>query len=355
MHWRPLIDSSLVITVVIYAVLCMFAIAGGIFGIVLFWLLALSLWRYCYSVLRSVAQGKSSIPPVSIEDMNFSNEFVLIAHFLMFPALTVAIHQVSPFGTESVGQLLNFVLVILIIFVFPASAAVMGLTSNLVAAVKPSVITPVIRILGRDYFILVGVCSGLGFLSYLIQAVLLSTLGSAWALPVIMLAIWTLLAVFALIGASIHAHRDDFVIPGVLMTQDEREAKDREKGWHATLDLAYASIRSGLVTEGYRTLKQFIAENGDSLELQYWLFENMLEWEDQEPALRIGVHLIEQLMEESLPRAFELYVRCHSLSSDFSIGAETASKLADYAQEIGRFGLASELSAQAEGRSSVRR
>jgi len=344
MNYRHLIDASLLMTVVVYGILFSLAIAGGIFGIVLFWLLALSLWRYGYAVLRSVAQGKPSIPPLSVEDMNFANEFVLVAHFLMFPALAVFINQTSPFGTDSAGQLLSSIVVLLILFLFPASAAVMGLTSIRIASLRPRTVISVIKLLGRDYLILVSSCLGLSGLSYFMQAVLLARFGSLWGVGAIMFAIWTFLAVFAFIGASLHAHRNEVVIPGMPVSRDELDANELKKERQTVLDRAYASVRSGLVTEGYRTLRQFVVENGLEVDLQYWLFENTLEWEDKEPTLRIGLDLIEQLVEEkAVSSAFKLYLRCRDLSSHFTLGSVGAGELADYAHQIGQLEALGEL------------
>ncbi len=355
MPWRFLIDTSLIMTVLIYAVLSMLAMISGVFGIVLFWLLAISLWRYGYTVLRSVAQDRPSLPPPSFEDMNFANEFSLTTHFVLFPGLVMYMLLAKPLGTSLAGELLNSLIVVLLVFVFPASAAIIGLTSSLVGALNPNAIASVVKSLGRDYLILIGVCTALSLFSYQTQVTVLSRLGSAWGIPVVMLAIWTLLALFVLIGASLHAHRFDFVLPGVTQSREEREAVEVDTKRQAGLDLAYASIRSGFVTEAYRTLKQLVEDDNQSIELQYWLFENLLDRGHPECALRIAADLIQQLVEEkALPRAFELFVRCRRLSSDFCLRKQTAGELAIYAREIGQAGHADDLIAEIGGQSADR-
>lgn len=345
MDWRPLINSSVLVTAVVFAILLRIAIFAGLFGIWLLVLLIPALWRYAYGVLRHLAQGRPEIPPPDIESLNPISDLVLIAHFVAFPAVVVLIMQRIPFGAGAPGYLLGLALGALIVVAFPASAALMGLTSNLAAAMNPIAIKSTIRTFGRDYAILVAACLGLILLSAVIEGFVVPNFGFLSGLLGFVVEIWTFLAVFALIGSSIHAHRDDFAIPGIRISQEEWHNAEREKEWRVTLDLAYASIRSGLVAEGYRTLKQFVAENGNSAEVQYWLFGRMLEWDDREHALRIAARLIEQLAAAGdAEAALDLYRRCRQISPDFPVRADAARVLAAYAREIGHLGIADELS-----------
>ena len=65
------------------------------------------------------------------------------------------------------------------------------------------------------------------------------------------LGVWAMLATFALIGSLLRTHRLDFAIPGEIETDEEHRARLQREDWRKTLDLAYASIRSGLVEQGY--------------------------------------------------------------------------------------------------------
>jgi hypothetical protein len=354
MDWRLLKNRSMASMAAIYAVLFSILLSAGLVGLVLLGLLALSLLRYCYAVLRAAAQGKSMIPPPSIDTMNFANKAGLTAHFLVYVAVIAFIYRVLPWGWESATQVLMLVLMLATLFSFPASAALLILTSNPLAALNPVAIHSVIKTLGRDYFLLVGACFGLILFSLLAQVAVLSSFGPVARLVVLGLATWTVLALFALIGSSIHFHRDDFVIPGLVMTREELDAVERHDQWRATLDLAYASIRSGLVAEGYHTLRQLIAENDGSLDVQHWLFDQMLAWEDRRHALQIGARLVDRLVASGdVPRAFELYIRCRRVPGDLPIGPEAAGKLAAYARKIRYHDVADELNGRVAGRSSV--
>ena len=96
--------------------------------------------------------------------------------------------------------------------------------------------------------------------------------------------------------------------------------------------------------EGYETLRRLSAENGDSAEIQYWLFENMLVWQDKSHALQVAMRLIERHVGggDCYP-ALELLRRCRRLDPKFTVATATAGALAEFARSIGQHGLADEL------------
>ena len=98
-------------------------------------------------------------------------------------------------------------------------------------------------------------------------------------------ATWGFLATFALIGAALRAQRREFDIPGERQDDDELRASDRAREWRRILDLSYGSIRGGLVAEGYRTIKELLTAENDSVDAHQWVFNHMLTWQDQTHAL----------------------------------------------------------------------
>lgn len=359
MEWSVLRHGALIVTGVVYGLLATIALRAGLFGLWLGILVLLSLWRYAYEVLRVVAQGRREIPPPDIQSFNPVGEIVLVLHFFAFPGVVILASQFQPLGS---------LVALLAVFVFPASAGVMGLTSSLTASLDPVVIGAFIKALGRDYLMLVLGCVGVTVAAGLI----VSQLGAVSFLLGMMFEIWAFLAIFALIGSSLRAHRLKFDIPGEMRTQEEWDAEQREREWRATLDRAYASIRSGLVESGYRGLRELVADNGDSVEINYWLFENMLDWEDKRHALEVAAKLIQRLVADGdLVAALELYTRTRQVSSRgtgpdvpgrpagrFADAAvrllpDVAAALAGYAQSVGRHGVASELGSAALGQSSA--
>jgi hypothetical protein len=160
--------------------------------------------------------------------------------------------------------------------------------------------------------------------------------------------LWYVLEIYALIGSSLDEHRQEFEIPGEKLTQEDYDAGLKLRQWRVTLDRAYASIRSGLVDSGYKTLKELIAANGASTEIQFWMVENMLDWEEKHHALAVARLLIAQLVEtDDDASALDLYKRCSWHDAKFSLPAPIAERLGAYAEAIGRQGLASQLAAAA--------
>ncbi len=96
--------------------------------------------------------------------------------------------------------------------------------------------------------------------------------------------------------------------------------EDRKRHWHSAVDRAYASIRSGFVDQGYATLKQLIASERDSLEIYQWVFNRMLDWQEQKFALDLARRFVVRLVEEKRePAALDLIQQCRRLSPAFEV------------------------------------
>jgi hypothetical protein len=346
MNFALLKDPALLLAAAFYSVLLTIAMQAGLLGLWLGLLLVLSIWRYSYELLRAAAQGRHELPAPAIETMNPVAEFRLLVHFIAFPALLTLLTIMRGRADGVPAELALWVLTLVVVFAAPASAAMMGITSHLEGAFSPANIVRVVRIAGRDYFLLVALCVVLFVVAQFVNLFLMNMLGFFAGFLCVAVEVWTMLSMFTLTGAVLHAHRNDFDIPGELETSTEAQARWERGEWRKTLDLAYGSIRSGLVAEGYATLRKLTAQHGESLDVQYWLFDNMLEWEDRRHALEIGKRLVERhVAEGDLMLAVELFTRCRRIDASFSIRAREAAALATFARSIGRKGVADELTA----------
>jgi hypothetical protein len=340
---KVLSSSSLLIAAAFYGLLLAIAGAAGLFGIWLGVLLTLSLWRYSYQVLRAVARGQREIAPPELETLNPVGEFRLVVHFVAFPLLVVALRTVMPFGDDPSGEALNAAAVLVVLALFPASAMAIALTASLEAAFDPRGVWRIIARLGRSYWTLVVALLGLLLATELVSAELLSTIAFGGVLRP-MLGVWAVLTAFALIGTLLRANRHQFQIPGDHETDEERRSRLLREEWRRDLDLAYGSIRSGLVAEGYQTLRKLTARHADGAEVCYWLFENMVDWEDRRHALWLAEGMIGRHCEAGeLYPALELFSRCRALEPGFAVAPEVTAALATFARSIGRHGLAEEL------------
>jgi hypothetical protein len=283
-------------------------------------------------VLRTVAQGHRDVPPADFDSVNPFGRWSYLLHFVAFPGAVLCAQVYLPAG---------WVFGALIASVFPASAALMALTGRLESAFSPAAVAGCIRIIGRDYVWLL-VVTLLALAVALLGGRALASMPAAFASVV--LGIWGLLAVFALTGSAVHAHRLEFDIPGDRPDPVERAREERDREWQAILDQAYAALRGGRPDAGYRTLRQFLAAQGDSPDAYYWLVEHLLDWEDKAHALGVAARLIDAELALGRPaNAFDLWRRCRRFGTGLVPAPPAAAALAAYARSIGQQGAASEL------------
>ena len=340
--FRALANPTVIVTAIVYGFLLRLAGAAGFFGFLLWLMVMLSLWRYGYAVLRHVASGWNNFPPPEIESMNPFGDFAVIFHSTLF-ALLLFLLATTPF----VDGLLRWVLLGFVLAVFPASAAVMAMTRNAGAALNPASLSSLVRDLGSDYGRLLAVSVLLGalmtFASWVAErSWLLSVLGE-------MVACWTVLALFLATGAALRARRAEFDLVEGLDDTEQREERRRQADWQKTLDRAYASVRSDLPAQAYRTLKELVASERDSLEVYQWVFNGMLAWDDAKHAAMFGERFAARLWHaDRKVDALELAERCRKMSPSFVPPAAFVAELAAYARSIGRHRSADELAAVVE-------
>jgi len=317
-------------TSVVYGILAFIATQAGLFGIWLGVLLFFSFWRYCYSVLLRVAQGHQRIQPPDIESFNPVGHWGVFCHLILFPGLVVAALLYPPVG---------FVIAILVAIVFPASAALMGMTSNVAHSLNAAAMLEFTRTVGSDYGKLV-----VGYL-LILGGTFVVLMGPVPLLLGLVIENWAILASFGLIGSVLRTHRLQFEIPGEVVPREESALHRRHEQWHKVLDVAYASFRSDLYSAGYKTLHELVDENCDSLEVNHWLIDNMLEWQNKKYALEVAAKLMPRLIgSDDAAGALDLYRRCRHQDPEFRLSGPLAEQLAEHARAFGHPGLADELS-----------
>jgi hypothetical protein len=334
-------NSTAIVVAIVYGFLLRLGSAAGLFGFLLWFMVMLSLFRYGYAVLRHVATGWNNFPPPSIESTNPVGEFAVIFHSALF-ALLLFMLATTPF----VDGALRWGLLLFVLAVLPASAAIMAMTRNAAAALSPLSISSLMRDLGADYLKLVGVGIVLGGLMSWAS-------GLPWYLAIVtdMLSVWAILALCLATGAVLRAHRDDLDLLEGLDDAEQRKQREAHAQWQKTLDRAYTSVRSGLPAQAYRTVKELIDDEGDSLEIYQWSFNAMLAWDEPKHAAMLGERFAKRLWEAGRKvDALELAQRCRKLSPSFVPPAAFTAELAAYARELGRHRLADDLTELAAAR-----
>jgi hypothetical protein len=335
-NWAVIKDPTILVTSVVYGLLFVLAAQAGMFGIWLGILVLFSFWRYCYTALRAFAQGHKRIHPPDLESFNPVGNWGVLMHFFLFPGLMAVALIYRP------GSL---ILLPFIALAFPASAALMGLTSNIGHALNPAALVEFARTLGPDYRALVAGYVGILSGAFLVLALMGTVSGILVFLIGTIIEIWAILASFALIGSALRAHRLQFEIVGELVPREDLLRKQRHDDWRKDLDIAFAAFRSGLDTSGYNALHAIVASQGDSLEVNHWLVENMLEWDEKKYALEVASKLMPRMLAlGDGSGALELYQRCRRREPKFRPPQPLAGQLAECARSFGRAGLADELS-----------
>jgi hypothetical protein len=345
---KPLANPSIVVIAVVYGVLLQIAAFAGLAGFLLGFLVTLSLARYSYVALRTMAQGRKEIPPPDPESLNPIGEIAPILHFVFATALVFFL-ATTPWLGGFGGGILRALCLGAWFAVWPASAALLAISQTLTAAFNPSSIKSFIGTLGPDYAQLLVVWLGLGLLIVVGPSLLAAAFGGfVGAVLAEILAVWVLIGAFGIVGATLYEHRADFDIPAARIDDDEYRRRERDKRWQATLDRAYASIRSGLASEGYRTIKELFRDENDGLEVHQWVLSRMLAWDDPSHGLQLAAKIIERQLDEGQEHAaLELVMQCRHRSRDFGVTPAIAERVARYARSIGRHGIADELAPSA--------
>ncbi len=332
--FSTLANSTVIMTAIVYGFLLSLAQAAGFPGLLLRLLITLSLFRYGYAVLRHVANGWNRFPPPDVESTNPFGEFTVVMHSALFGGLLFLLAS-TPFVDGAV----RWPSLALVAAVFPASAAIMAMTRNAGAALNPAGIASLVGDLGVDYVKLLVV-------SLLLSAFTALTSGVPWYLGFFaeMAAVWASLALFLATGATLRAHRFELDLMQGVDDAEQRAQQDRQEQWQKTLDRAYTSVRSRLTPQAYRTVKELLESEGDSLEIYQWTFNGMLAWDDPRHAAMLGERFAARLWQAGRKvDALELAQRCRKLSPSFVPPATFTAELAAYARELGRHRLADEL------------
>jgi hypothetical protein len=336
-------NSTILFTAAVYGFVLWIASNARLFGILIGYMITLSLFRFAYHVLREVALGRKYITPPDLESTNPVAEASLALHATLFILLPIMFYLMPRIiGEGATAEYIRAVGLFVVLGAFPASVAVMAMTRNPAAALNPVAIGAVIRVLRFNYVALIVWCCLAAAVAELASALLGGGIGVVDEI----ILVWGFLALFALVGSAIRAHRADFDFRDVDEIRAQHAIDDRHREWQRALDQAYASIRSGFVEQGYNTIKRLLATEDDSLDVYQWLFNRMLDWQENKYALDLAKRFAARLLEQKRDReALELVVQCRKLSPTFDLPSDVVAPLSAYARTIGRPRLAEDLAA----------
>lgn len=331
----PVTESVVLIPLLVFWLLTTVAIWGGLFGLFLVFLIVLpAVIRFQMILLEARAKGVTPATP-DIGSFNWFGKAWTMFPFLIVVCLTwTTIAAGRNFGTAWVIPPVLFAAAF-----FPASVAVLAITHSPLQSVNPLA-------LGRLW----KTCRSTFWLAtvFLIVAVWLA--GEATTLPGVLANLVSLLlsfAFFSLVGSLIQPYGliANIEIPAPLEKDAAAEAADLNKVRSAILDHAYGFISRDNRAAGLNHILDWIDKDPHPVTAWAWFFEQMLRWENREPAMFFAQHYLhDQLQHGEQTPAVKLMMRCRLVDERFRPWPEDVPAATLAAESCGNEELAAVLS-----------
>lgn len=311
------------------------AIAIGIFGIVALIALLPGLFRYLLNVLDARIAGREVEPPV-IEDFSWMTG--------LWPRMPLIILAAGGWAAltlnEHWGVLPAVALSMVLLLFYPASIGLLSLTRSWLGSINPLAIATLLEICGHGYFIVPAVVGSLAGFLYVL---------SWYDFPGLLLEfgfMYLFFLMFSLTGVVLaasnvlkHVENPPPVEPGA-----EAIEAVAEKQRMATLDHAYGLVSRGNRAGGFAHIDAFLSTSGGGMDNYRWFFENMLRWENPDPALHFAQRYLARLLDSGEHhQALKLLGRCLLESPRFRPLPEDRDRVLDLLEELGREDLARQL------------
>ena len=311
------------------------AIAVGIFGIVTLIALVPALFVYLLNVLDARIAGREVEPPV-VEDFSWlTGLWSRMPMFILlgggWAALTISVQW---------GILPAVALSMLLLIFYPASMALLSLTRSWLGSINPLAILTLLRICGHRYFLVPAVIGSLAGFLYIL---------SWYDAPRLMLEfgyMYLLFLMFSLTGVVVgdsdalkYVENPAPVEPG-----DDAVDAQIEKERVAILDHAYGLVSRGNRDGGFAHIEAFMAESPGRGEHYRWFFEEMMRWEDTQPALFFAQRFLGHLLDSGDQHlVLKLLGRCLLENPQFRPLAGDRERVFELLEAHGREDLAQQL------------
>ncbi len=294
------------------------AVNAGLVGVVLELLLVLWLFNYGYVLLEHTANGAREPPVLSIEMLNPVNEYRPLLQLAIVVMACGALWLLA----RNLSVALALALGVLAFIALPASIGALGVGNSILQAINPLALWHIVLSLRMAYVVIVVVV--------LTYGVGLSLLASASLLPswlLIVLAQFSWLSVFALIGGALYEHRH--VLGHEPIDTPERRAAhaqgllDRERA--RVMDTIYGEARGGNLAGAWQTIERELAVQNYAFEYYDWLMERLDRLDNRRLAARLAQDYITRALGRDNARVTRLVQRCLAADARFRprSGAET--------------------------------
>ena len=338
----PLRHASLLFSWLALFLVIEFAMSGGVLGLLLLLLVLPSFFRYLMRVLDARARG-ADVGPLEVDDLLwFGNAWSLFVIVHVAVVVYATYFLGSRFGIAAAFAA-DLVLAVLI----PASLAVLAITRNPVESLTPGSVWGVIDRCGAGYWMLP---------TYLILGGGLVWWLSTRQIPAFWLelfATFLVFAFFALLGAVVRPHRfyDEVMIR--VPVEPDQEVLDANLLQERTgvLNHAYGFISRGNRAGGFKHIRDWLETDPDPDGAWAWFLEQMLAWENPEPAqVYAQTYLSRLLQDRHYTAAVKLMMRCRLLNDAFGPRSEDREIAIAAAQHCGNEELVRQLQGTPVGR-----
>jgi hypothetical protein len=305
----PLSNLSVLFSALFVFLMLEFAAFGGILGLFLGFLVLPALFRYLMRILDSRSKGQDPGPLVVEDFMWFYSAWslFLIVH------LAVLIYATYILGSLY-GLAAMLAVNILLAVVIPASLAVLAITRSPLECLNPRSVVRLIRRTGTSYWILPAY-----FLAAAFAVWWLSTL----SLPDILAELFSyylILVFFALTGAVVQPHQFHKEVNIHQPAEPDQEAVHEilQKERMGVLNHAYGFISRGNRAGGFKHIRSWLERDPEPDNSWSWFFDQMMRWENKEPALLLGQSYLSRLLHNGdYSTAVKVILRCRYVNESF--------------------------------------
>jgi len=305
----PFANLAVLLALVMFALLFNLALAAGVLGVWLGFIILPAFFRYALFLLEARAQGHDA-PAPGIEAFSLVDNFWAVFPAVLPCAFIWLEWRIMSGGSFALagGALLAFLLM------YPASMAVLAVTRSPLQSVNPLAVWRMVRLCGSDYWWIPGIVVPLtAVLVWLARVDLPFLLFDVAANYVFVL-------MFTLTGAVLFARdaMQDVEIELALEKTDEESRTDLLAARKRVASHAYGFISRDNRTGGFAHIRQWLEREANRDEAYGWFFREMLTWESKLPALFFAQDFLHQLLCWQMEReALKLISRCLHEDADW--------------------------------------
>lgn len=324
---------SPLILLMTFTLLLTFALRSILLGLLLTIVLVSWFFKYCFALLDAAIAGEDEPPVLSVEMVNPVSEQRPLAQLILVGLSAFAVAWLGRYFGHVVGAVAGAAL----LFLLPASIAVMGITKNPLRAAWPPTLAAFVRGLGLDYVWLVLATFGCAAVVYALAS---SGLSRG---PLVGLTMLFFMTVACLIGGAIFTNRDQLGI-ATRTRQERRAERDRqehEAQRRALLDEAFAQLRLRRSLDAWQAIEKWLAKHqGKSTEDEEYLavLHAASQWPDPAVADKLANEYIALLLSKRRTgEALHIAEKRMATNAQFRVAPPTqAQRLAELAGLAGK-------------------